>query len=230
MKVGIIGCGNMGSAIACGLIDKNILSAEEVLLSDKDREKVKKVTEITGSEGILSEELIKRCEIILLAVKPQDSVLLLEEIKKDIKDQVVISIMAGVKISDITNVIGREVPIVRAMPNMAAFIGQSVTGICFSAAVKDKDKIKKLFESIGDVVEVEEPQMDAVTALSGSGPAYLFYLAKAMINAGTEMGMDKDKSEKLVIDTLAGAANLLKNMGVSPEELIKKVASKGGTT
>ncbi|MFH1411123.1 MAG: pyrroline-5-carboxylate reductase [Candidatus Omnitrophota bacterium] len=230
MKLGVFGCGNMGGAIIRGLIDKGTLRKEQVLLNDKDPRKAQVLSRETGAEAMSIREITDKSDVLLLAVKPQDAGGLLEEIRSYLSGQTIVSVMAGVTAGSITEKIGKEVPVARAMPNMAAFIKRSVTGISFNDKVQDKNAIMTIFESVGTVVEVNEDEMDAVTALSGSGPAYLFYLAEAMESAGKNMGMNAETVKKLVTETLTGAGELLAVSGADPQVMIDKVASKGGTT
>jgi pyrroline-5-carboxylate reductase len=228
--VGIIGCGNMGGAIAKGMVASNVLSAESIFLYDKDIEKAKGLSGKIGCAlGELS-QMVRGSEVLIIAVKPQDSDGLFKEIAADITDQTIVSVMAGVRINSITDKLGKEVPVVRAMPNMAAFVSESITSIACNRLVKRTEEVKSVFTGIGEVVEVEEGLMDAVTAISGSGPAYLFHLAEAMVEAGIELGFDPEVAEKLVVQTLYGSSLLLRESKEAPADLIKKVSSKGGTT
>jgi pyrroline-5-carboxylate reductase len=229
-KISIIGCGNMGSAIARGMVEKKIVPAGAILLSDTDESKARALAEKTGAKAGGLEQAVKLSDCLIIAVKPQDSGRLLDEMSSYIKGQTVVSVMAGVKIKDITGRLGKEVPVVRAMPNVASFVGEGITCISRNSIVTNLEDMKKLFSGIGRVLEVKEEALDAVTALSGSGPAYLFYLADAMISAGKKAGLDEAAAKELVVQTLYGSALLLRNAEVSAEELIKKVASKGGTT
>jgi pyrroline-5-carboxylate reductase len=228
--VGIIGCGNMGGAIAKGMVSNNVLGAESIFLYDKDIEKAKALAERTGCAlGELS-QMVRGSDLLILAVKPQDSDGLFKQIAPDVTDQTIVSVMAGVKIDAIMGKLGKEVPVVRAMPNMAAFVSESITAVAYNGLVKKTEEVKGVFGGIGQVIEVEEGLMDAVTAVSGSGPAYLFHLAEAMMDAAVEVGFDEGTAEKLVVQTLYGSSALLRQSKESPAGLIKKVASKGGTT
>lgn len=230
IKVGVIGCGNMGGAIVRGMVGKGSFSADNVFLYDKDEEKVALVAKETGcSRGELS-RVVKDSDCLVIAVKPQDFEGLSKEIGSDISGQTIISIMAGIRISDIIGKLGKEVPVARVMPNMAAFISESMTCISFNSLVTLREEIKDIFYGIGKVMEIGEDDMDAVTAVSGSGPAYLFYLADAMVSAACGIGLESGVAEELVLQTLYGAAGLLKSFCESPGDLIDKVASKGGTT
>jgi pyrroline-5-carboxylate reductase len=228
--VGIIGCGNMGSAIVKGMVAKKVLSGDSIFLYDKDIQKSETLAGETGCAlGELS-QMVRGSDLLIIAVKPQDSEALFREIASDIVDQTIVSVMAGVSIEVITGRLGKKVPVVRAMPNMAAVVSEGVTCIARNDLVKRIEEVKSVFTGIGGVVEIEEKLMDAVTALSGSGPAYLFYLAGSMIEAAVDMGIDERKAEMLVKQTLYGASCLLQGSDETPEKLIKKVASKGGTT
>lgn len=230
ISIGIIGCGNMGGAIARGIIAKDILPAGNIFLYDKDIEKASDLAgETMCQQGDLS-QMVRGCDYLVIAVKPQDFDSLAEKIAPDLVDQTIISIMAGMKTSDITSKLGKEVPVVRAMPNMGAAIAESITCVTSNEKAKVDEGIKSIFAGIGKVLEVDESFMDAVTAVSGSGPAYLFYLAEAMMEAGKDLGFGEVAIRELVVQTLYGAAVLLRGAKESPDELIKKVASKGGTT
>ena len=230
LTAGIIGCGNMGSAIARGLVKKDILSAGAILLNDKDIRRAAALAKETGCRQEELSSLVSGCGLLIIAVKPQDSGDLLKRISGDITGQTVVSVMAGVRIDVITGMLGKEVPVARVMPNMAAFVGESITCISYNSKVKMTEEIDNIFTGIGKVLEVDEIFLDGVTALSGSGPAYLFYLAEAMMDAGKEMGLDENVAKELVARTLYGSAILMKDSKISPRDLIKKVASKGGAT
>ena len=229
--IGVIGCGNMAGAIVRGMVGKEHIKPGSILLYDKVIEKADCLSKETGCRrGDLS-NVVREANILLVAVKPHDLGGLLEEIAPGIKEQTVISIAAGIKIDTILKKIGKKVPVVRVMPNIAAFVSESITCVAHNDMASGViEEVKTIFSGIGDVVEIEEELFDCVTALSGSGPAYLFYLANEMINAGVSLGLNEDTSKKLVRQTLFGASKLLKEGNVSSKELIAKVASKKGTT
>jgi len=230
IAIGIIGCGNMGQAIVRGLSSSSEKFQGGIFAYDKDTEKAASLSKETGcSIGELS-QMVRGSDILVIAVKPQDFDELSGSIASDIVDQTIVSIMAGVTIGAIISKIGKEVGIARAMPNMAAFTGESMTCIAYNNLVKERDTVKEIFSGIGKVLEIDESNMDAVTALSGSGPAYLFYLANNMIKAGEELGLDSALARELVLQTLYGGSILLKESKDMPQELVNKVASKGGTT
>lgn len=230
ISIGIIGCGNMGGSIARGIAFGDAISSNSVYLYDKDEEKEAALAvETKCGQGDLT-QMVRGSDCLVIAVKPQDFEGLFDKIAADIIDKTVISVMAGLTIKTIASKLHSDMPIVRAMPNMAAFVGESMTCFACNDKVEDKTLVMNIFSGLGPVIEVAESQMDAVTALSGSGPAYVFNLAASMINAGEKLGMERGKAASLVEQTIYGAAHLLKESGNDPAELIKKVASKGGTT
>ena len=230
LRVGVIGCGNMGGAIVKGLVADKLVNPENILVFDKDKERV---TELAGSEKCLVSDITTitgETDLMVIAVKPQDSGALFSNIKITKTAPTVISVMAGVKISVISEMLGCDVAVARAMPNMAALVRQSVTAVSYNDLVANKEAVRTVLSGIGNVVEVSEEQLDIVTAVSGSGPAYLFYLAAAMIEAGIDGGLSAETSRKLVEETLKGASAVFCDTGRSAEDMIKAVASKGGTT
>ena len=233
-KIGIIGCGNMGEAILSRL--SNILEKSvSIMVSEFD---AKRREEIQSKYKIIVEvdnnEVVKFADVIILAVKPKD----LEPILKGevccgvSKKKLLISIAAGVTTKHIERIVGKDVPVIRAMPNMAAAIGESISSISAgsSAGPEDMKLAREIFLTIGDVVEINEDLVDAVTAISGSGPAYFFYLIESLIEAGRAAGLKEETAKKLVIKTALGSAKLLEALKEDPGLLRSKVTSKGGTT
>jgi pyrroline-5-carboxylate reductase len=231
IRIGIVGCGNMGGAIVKGMIAKKITTPNNICIYDKDGAKAETLSKETGCRFEPLADLISGSNFLLLAVKPQNAQELFAAISKGLKKHTLISIMAGLTIAAITKLAEKDLPVARSMPNMAAKLGHSVTAVTFNGLVKDKKTINDILGSIGAVVEVEESQMDAVTAVSGSGPAYFFYLARAMKEAGIRIGLTSEVSEKLVRDTFLGSALVAKDLSAKTlDEMIQMVASKGGTT
>ena len=177
--------------------------------------------------------LVQISNIIILAVKPQDIEEVLKELRKVIKnDQFVISIAAGMTTNFIERSLGKKIPVVRTMPNMPALISQGITAVAAGryAQKADIDLTCKIFDTLGKTVVVEEELIDAITAVSGSGPAYVFLLMECMIKAAESLGLKKELAADLVKTTFAGSVNLLLKKNIEPEELRMKVTSKGGTT
>ena len=231
MKLGIIGCGNMGSDLAKGILSKRVLPFNSIYISDKDASKVKPLYKKFGIRVSTSEEIAKKCIFIIVAVKPQECEALFRSISKTLdSSKHIISVMAGVSISKIESLLNKKIAITRAMPNMAALAGKGITCISHNKAVKQKAMACKFFSAVGDVMEVEEKQMDAVTAVSGSGPAYFFYLAEALAETAVKLGIKREKAAKLAAATLVGSGALLDGLKLTPEALITRIASKKGTT
>lgn len=233
-KIGIIGCGNMGEAILNRLSDV-LEKSVSIMVSEFDakrrdyiQSKYKVIVEVDNNE------VVKFADVIILAVKPKDieAILKTEVCCGASKEKLLISIAAGITTEYIEGIVGKDVPVIRAMPNMAASIGESVSSISAGCNVKPEhvELAKEIFLAIGDVVEVDEKLVDAVTAISGSGPAYFFYLAEALTEAGCAEGLKEDVVKRLVLKTALGSAKLLESLKEDPAILRSRVASKGGTT
>ncbi len=233
-KIGIIGCGNMGEAILdrlSNILEKSVsimVSEFDAKRRDYIQSRYKVIVEIDNNE------VVKFADVIILAVKPKDleSVLKAEVCCGASKDKLLISIAAGITTKYIESIIGKDVPVIRIMPNMAATIGESVSSISSGSAVTPEhmELAKEIFLTIGDVIEVDEKLVDAVTAISGSGPAYFFYMIEALIEAGCAAGLKEDVAKSLVLKTALGSAKLLEILKEPPAILRSKVTSKGGTT
>lgn len=234
MKIAIIGCGNMGMAFARSFLQYDLVKKEDLLLIEKSQERSETLK--SAKEGIVVSTInaqIADYELIILSVKPQDFLAMKEELSTFIQpQQVVLSIMAGIPMSKIQETLNHKL-VVRAMPNTPAMLGMGITGFTASAEV-DASKLRKvenLINATGRSVYLEDESMiDAVTALSGSGPAYFYYLVKHMVEAGKQMGFDEGMASLLVKQTMLGAYHLINNAEKSLDDLIKAVASKGGTT
>jgi len=234
MKITIAGCGNMGLTYANAFLKNNIVAKENLFLAERKedrREELKKMQ--IGQVTNIADKQIADSDIIILAVKPQDFDELANELKKAISPKnIIISIMAGITIKYISEKLSTQ-KIVRAMPNSPAELGMGITGYT-CGPVLSVDEVRKsgnILAATGLTIFFEnESMLNAVTALSGSGPAYFFYLVKNMIAAGEKMGMDEHVSTALVKQTMLGSFHLLNGSSKSLDELIKAVSSKGGTT
>jgi len=231
MKIGIIGCGNMGQAIANGILSGKIVTFSNVYLSDKDSYKVKELNKKFGARVSTNEEISKKCNYIIAAVKPQDAEKVFRAIQNNLDNtKHVISIMAGVTLSRLGKLVKGKVAITRAMPNMAALVGKSITCLSHNKTVKNKTVVHKIFSSVGEVIELDEKYMDAVTAVTGSGPAYYFYLSEIIRDAAVKLGIKKEMASKLVSATLSGSGALSDHLKYAPETLRAHITSKKGTT
>lgn len=214
----------MGAAIASAM-------KERVLISDQDASKLRGVKRKNISIARNNIDLARQSNIIILAVKPQDIKAVMEEIRPYAKEKLVISIAAGITTLFIEKVLGK-VRVIRVMPNMPAMAGKGISAVSRGRFTSREDlkTAVRIFSGIGETVEVKEKMMDAVTALSGSGPAYYFLFTHLLARAGEAKGLKKELARKLARATFIGAAEIIKSKNLSMEELIKKVASKGGTT
>lgn len=234
MKIAIIGCGNMGMAFANSFIQYNLVQKSDLLLVEKNQERGVQLQE--QKSGIVVDTIsskISQTDLIILSVKPQDYPAVSLDLKSYIKkSQVVLSIMAGIPIAQIQSSISHDL-VIRAMPNTPALLGMGMTAFAAAEQVglSDIRKVENLINSTGRAVFLEDEKLlDAVTGLSGSGPAYFFYLIKSMIDAGVAMGFDPAMSSLLVKQTMLGSYHLMQTSDKTLDELIQAVASKGGTT
>ncbi len=234
MKVAIIGCGNMGMAFANSFIQYNLVQKADLLLVEKNQERGVQLQE--QKSGIVVDTIsskISQTDLIILSVKPQDYPAVASDLKSYIKkSQVVLSIMAGIPIAQIQSSLSHDL-VIRAMPNTPALLGMGMTAFAAAEQVglADIRKVENLINSTGRAVFLEDEKLlDAVTGLSGSGPAYFFYLIKSMIDAGIAMGFDPAMSSLLVKQTMLGSYHLMQTSDKTLDELIQAVASKGGTT
>lgn len=225
--IGIIGAGNMGSAIALGIKGKKLL------ISDVDRKKLHILQKKDKSISVARDniDLVRRTEVIIVAVKPQDIKKVLEEIKPHLKDKLIISIAAGVTTLFIEKTLARA-RVIRVMPNMPSIVGKGISALTRGrfAGSKDLKVARNIFLNLGEVLEVREALMDVVTAVSGSGPAYYFLFTYLLQKAGEANGLRRDLAARLARATFIGAAEVVKHSDLSMDDFIKKVASKGGTT
>ncbi|MBW1813343.1 MAG: pyrroline-5-carboxylate reductase [Deltaproteobacteria bacterium] len=245
-KIGFIGAGNMGEALVGALIKSNITEPKYIYASDASEKKLKNMSKEYGIH-IRNDnfKLFLECDIIILAVKPQQMSQVLSEISGNVDDKLprkklIISIAAGVSIRRLENLLykrlneknQKKLPIVRVMPNTPALVLAGVSGMSANkfTSRNDINVSKTILESAGEVIEFDEKDLDAVTAVSGSGPAYVFYFIESMITGGTKAGLSLKNSEKLTLETVKGAVKLLEESNDSAETLRKKVASPGGTT
>ena len=223
----------MGQAIAGGLIRAGAVAPSQVLAFDVDASKADAARKLGGSAALSADELAKESQTLLLAPKPQDMRGALESLKGGLRrNALVISIAAGVSIRFIQDVLGPQTRVIRAMPNTPAMVGAGATAFARSKTCSEQDAqvAKSIFEAIGVAEDVPEELLDAVTALSGSGPAYYFALVEAQTRAGVRLGLPEAQAGRLAGQTLFGAGLLLHESGESAAMLRARVTSKGGTT
>lgn len=233
-KLGVIGCGFMASAILKGVVFSEFLSGKKVIVSDPDEAKLRDVEDELGVYTTTSnKEVARESEFVLFAVKPQTFSDVASELK-EICPEKVISIMAGVKRTTIKNALGVGIiKVARCMPNLPCSIGSGMMGVDMSDFNSDNDDtefITKLFDCLGTVMSISEDKLDAVTGISGSGPAYVFMFIDALTDAGVKQGLTRDQAETLAVQTVYGSAEMVMNSDKPLPELIMSVCSKGGTT
>ncbi|MCC7573043.1 MAG: pyrroline-5-carboxylate reductase [Candidatus Methanofastidiosum sp.] len=232
-EVGVIGAGKIGSGIIKGLLEKNAFKCESIILSDVSEDILNPIKNEYGIEVSLdNREVFSSSKIIIIAVKPNLIAPVLESVKDiNLKGKQIVSVAAGVPLRFIESMVN-DVPVIRIMPNISLSIGFSPS--CYSlgkhATKENEEAFRKIFTNLGSVLKVEEAQMDAVTGLSGSGPAYVFSFLKALTEGGVKAGLPEEISKKLAIDTLYGAVLMADKTEKEFDELIKMVKTPGGTT
>jgi pyrroline-5-carboxylate reductase len=229
----VIGAGNMGEAIIAGMLHANRIRPDQVVCADQSDERLAVMRERYGVHTATTVEAIAAAAVVLLAVKPQNvSELLTATGTTFTAEQTVVTIVAGVPISVYENAISAPVSLIRAMPNTPAQLGVGVTALAAAPTASPSALVvaEEIFGSVGHVVVVNEEQLDAVTAVSGSGPAYVFLFAEALTDAGVTAGLDVETAQALAIATLHGSGVMLRESGHDPATLREMVSSPGGTT
>ncbi len=231
--LGFLGFGNMGKAIATGLLETGVIGPNHLAAYDLYEEKRSEAEALGATTFLSPEEFAATCDIVILATKPQDMESAIEGIKPSLrKEALIITIAAGISISFFQQRLGSDRRVVRVMPNTPALVNAGATCIAFSATCTDSDaaKARAIFEAIGVVEVVQEDQIDVVTALSGSGPAYFFYMVECLVRAAVANGLPEAQATRLAAQTLAGSGLLLMQSGEQAATLRARVTSKGGTT
>jgi pyrroline-5-carboxylate reductase len=238
-QIAIIGAGSMGGAILSGLI-KAGTPAGNIRVSTKTDQSAKtlaskyRVSALSfEADPAVNTETASNADIVLLAVKPSQIIQTLTEIEPQLKSGcLVISVAAGITTSSMEDAIGQKAAVIRAMPNTPAIFGLGVTGLAKgqSASSAQLDIAKSLFETVGQVLVVEEEKINALSTISGSGPAYVFYFAEKLIAAAIKLGFTKQEAELMVKSTFLGSATLLAESAETPEKLRSQVSSPNGTT
>jgi pyrroline-5-carboxylate reductase len=233
-KICLIGAGNMGEALVSGLVCAKATALENIICTDISEAKLETIADKykvrTTSDNVAA---IKGSDIVIYAVKPQILAAVLKETAECLDmDKLIISIAAGVPLAAIESSLNKDLRLVRVMPNIAAFVKESATAIAAGkhASQDDIDLAKAVFDSVGSSVFIEENiLMDAITGLSGSGPAYIFLIVDALADAGVKMGLSRDDALFLSSQTVLGAAKLLLDTKEHPGQLKDRVTSPGGT-
>ena len=232
-KIGFIGTGKMGEALIKGILHARLVPSGNIYASDMDLAKLKALeTDLTINTCKDNCDAVVNSDIIIIAVKPQIVPAVVNEIKSSIKNQLIISIAAGVTIDTYEKNLPRGTKVVRVMPNIAATVKEAASAICPGSAVSKEDMAiaGNIFSAIGKTVTVQENLMDAVTGLSGSGPAYIFMIIEALADGGVHEGLDRNTAKLLAAQTVLGSAKMVLEGGSHTGELKDMVTSPGGTT
>ncbi|MGZ5351898.1 MAG: pyrroline-5-carboxylate reductase [Actinomycetota bacterium] len=232
--VAFLGGGRMGEALVSGLIRSGGRSAEEIIVTARRDERVLELAERYGVTATTSnEEAAERAEVLVLMVKPQDMEALLHQISATVTSRhTVVSFAAGIRTSFVEKHLAQDVPVVRVMSNVAVLVDEAMSVVAAGAHADDTHLAiaEELLSYVGRVLRIKETHLDAVTATSGSGPAYFFLLAEAMIEACILLGLSRDVATELIVQTMLGSAKMLRDTGKHPVELREMVTSPGGTT
>lgn len=230
-----LGAGSMAEALIAGVLNKGVVAPHEIIVTN--RQNRARLAELANRYGVRTandkREAVREADVIVLAMKPKDVSDALNEVADRVRaNHLIISVAAGVPIAFIQSFVPHPVPIVRTMPNTSCHVGLSATGIALGpyAAPCHETLVRKLFDAIGMTCVVKEEQLDAVTGLSGSGPAYIYFLVEAMEQAGQQAGLAPEIARRLTVQTLLGAAHMLLETREEPSVLREKVTSPGGTT
>ena len=234
MKLGFIGCGNMASAIMSGIISNGLIQADEIIGADvfaPSKEKAKETLGIQIAESNI--EVVQKADAFVLSIKPQFYAQVIAEIKDYVKEnQIVITLAPGKTLKWLEEQFGKPVKLVRTMPNTPAMVQEGMTAACASSSVTTEELayVCDILKAFGDVEVVPEKLMDAVVAVSGSSPAYVFMMIEAMADAAVAEGMPRSQAYKFAAKAVMGSAKMVLETGKHPGELKDMVCSPGGTT
>jgi len=232
LNIGVIGCGKMAHAILSGL-SKNSDKYGDIVVNDIDPGRSQLFHEDFKANVSSAKEVISRSDLVILAVKPYQIETLLAEVSGAITaDKVIVSIAAGVKTAAIEKWILAHCPVIRVMPNTPALVGKGISAVCAGKRAQSAQTqiVCELFETVGSVAVIDEKHMDAVTAISGCGPAYFYLVAEAMTNAAINVGLDGNLARQLVLETMQGSVSTMQITNRHPAQLRDDVCSPGGTT
>jgi pyrroline-5-carboxylate reductase len=233
-KIAFLGAGNMGEAIIKGLLQTGLVPASGLLATDVRADRLEHVARQYGVRTIATNRrLVEESEVVILAVKPQIMAPVLKEIAGVVdRGKLLISIAAGVPVAALREALGRSGRLIRVMPNTPALVLEGVTAIARSEGLEagDLEVAQELFEAVGRVVVLDEEALDAVTGLSGSGPAYVAIVIESLADGGVKMGLDRTTAMTLAAQTVLGSARLILETGMHPGQLKDMVSSPGGTT
>lgn len=230
--IGFVGGGNMAEALISGIVGGGAVSASKVLVAEPNDDRAAQLQQRYGIRPVAGRELAAQCEILVIAVKPQVVDAVLDELEGQVAPgTLLVSVAAGIPSARFERSLP-GVPVVRVMPNTPALVGQGMSVISpgSAATAQHVAQAGEILATTGRVVELDEASMDAVTAISGSGPAYFFYLVEALVDGAQQLGLDRETATSLVVQTATGAAAMLRQPGADAAALRTAVTSPGGTT
>ena len=230
--IGFIGAGNMATAIIGGILRSGIAQPSSIVVCDKGEEKCNQMQAKGCVIAADAAETVRKCQTVFLAVKPQNYEEVLSSVRASVtEDKLFVSIAAGISTAYVSEKSGCS-KVIRVMPNTPLLLGKGATALCRGNCVTEDEfeQVKTIFAASGIVEVLAEEQMNAVISVNGSSPAYVYLLAKAMVDGAVEQGIDAQTALRLIAGTLEGSAKMLTDSGHTPEELIKMVSSPGGTT
>jgi len=235
LRIGILGAGSIAEAMLTGICKQRLLPPHQIMVTNRSNDQ--RLAWLAERFGVLAvrhlRELVEHSDILILAMKPKDVAEACLGLRGMVRPRhLVISVIAGVSTERISEWLGVEGPVIRTMPNTSSAIGLSATGLAAGKLADDTHMqlATRLFEAIGSVYTVSEDELDIITGLSGSGPAYIYYLVEAMEGAGEQAGLPRQMARQLIVQTLIGAAHMLLQTHEEPATLRRKVTSPGGTT
>ena len=232
--IGFLGAGKMATALGTGIARASVVPADRLLAADLSPDALSAFAQSTGGTGVeTNRELVQRADVIFLAIKPQHMDSLLDEIKQDVTgEKLIVSIAAGVRLHDLERELPAGSRVIRVMPNTPALVGAGASAFSCgdSATQKDRELVAQLLSTVGCVEDLPERLLDAVTGLSGSGPAYVYQFIEALSDGGVKMGLPRATALKLAAQTVFGAAKMVLETGEHPGALKDAVTSPGGTT
>ncbi|MEQ2129259.1 pyrroline-5-carboxylate reductase [Caldanaerobacter subterraneus KAk] len=233
MKIGFIGAGNMGMALIKGILKSDFVEAEDLILYDPVREKVEGLERefgtVTAKDNL---ELTEKSDVVIVAVKPNVYDEVLKEIREKVtEEKIMITIAPGITIDHVKKLLGKG-KIVRTIPNTPALIGEGITAITYSEEVEEEDKelVRKIFSTCGEIVEIEEKLIDVAMAVSSCSPAFVYMFIEALADGGVLLGLPRDVAYKLASKAVSGAGSMVFKTGFHPGQLKDMVTSPGGTT
>lgn len=233
-RVGFIGAGQMATALGQGLVRRGVVAADQVFASDPAAEARQRFHESTGGNVTAdNHDVVRQSDVVILAVKPQQLLPVLDDLRGQVTARhLVVSIAAGVRLATLADRLGDGPRLVRVMPNTPCLVGFGASAYCLGpkAMPDDGQLVRQMFEAVGSAWEVEEKQLDAVTGLSGSGPAFVYVMIEALSDGGVRMGLPRVVATALAAQTVRGAAEMVLATGEHPAVLKERVTSPGGTT